>query len=326
VPAPADRQRARKAMAVAACIVAVMTFGGWKWWDAVDTDYRAHLDKPIAVDAKVTAGAARTLTLHITDSSVITTEPNGRRRRKLLGTPFMPDHGKIMHLFLVQAGATGAVAHLHPVRQDVASFSTPVTGVPAGTYWLFAELVHESGFTLSLADTITVPAGASPANSDGDDAWTTVAPPNATAGAATLDGGAHMTIALDAAPTVAKDVTIRAHVTDANGTPSALTPWLGMAGHALVVRTDGKVFMHLHPMGTSSMAAQERLLRREAGDTVNHGEAQPAMAMNMPTDVAARGDVAFPVAFPSAGTYRVFVQVRRAGHAIDTVALDVTVH
>ena len=82
------------------------------------------------------------------------------------------------------------------------------------------------------------------------------------------------------------------------------------------------------------MAAQERLLRREAGDTANHGEAQPtAMAMpghdmatmsTAPT-VAATGDVSFPVAFPSAGSYRVFVQVRRAGHAIETAVLDVTV-
>ena len=111
-----------------------------------------------------------------------------------------------------------------------------------------------------------------------------------------------MSISIDGTPAVARDVTIRATVRNADGSPAALAPWLGMAGHAMVVRTDGKVFMHLHPMGTGSMAAQERLLRREAGDTVNHGESQPAMAMPMdsmmtPT-VASRGDVSFPVAFP----------------------------
>jgi hypothetical protein len=324
-PALADRRRARRAMSVAGCIAAAMLFGGWKWWDAVDRDYRRHLDKPIAVDASVSGGDARALTLHIIDSTIVATETGGRRRRKVLGTPFMPDHGKIMHLFLVEAGARGAVAHLHPRRTDVASFSTPVTGIPAGTYWLFADVVRESGFTLSLADTITVPAGSAAPNGDGDDAWTTAAPPAADGAGAALGDGAHMAIALEGTPSVATDVTIRVRVTERDGTASSLVPWLGMAGHAMVVRTDGKVFMHLHPMGTSSMAAQERLLRREAGDTVNHGEAQPAMTMAMPSDVASRGDVTFPVAFPSAGTYRVFVQVRRAGHAIETAAIDVTV-
>ena len=141
-----------------------------------------------------------------------------------------------------------------------------------------------------------------------------------------------MSIAIDGALAVARDVTIRARVTNADGSAATLVPWLTMAGHAMVVRTDGKVFMHLHPMGTSSMAAQERLLRREAGDTVNHGLAQPdaASSMTMTTHgasagAAARGDVSFPVAFPSAGCYRVFVQVRRVGRAIETAALDVTV-
>ena len=88
------------------------------------------------------------------------------------------------------------------------------------------------------------------------------------------------------------------------------------------------------------MAAQERLLRREAGDTTNHGEAQPTTAPMPGHDmaamtgapsgattggVAATGDVSFPVAFPSAGSYRVFVQVRRVGRAIETAVLDVTV-
>jgi hypothetical protein len=329
-PAPRDKRRAQRAMAVASCLVTAMLFGGWKWWGAVDSNYRDNLDRATAVEGTVTAGDARALTLRITDKKLTYIDEKEPGVTKLRGTPFMPDHGKIMHLFLVEAGARGAVAHLHPVRKDLVTFTTPVTGIPAGTYWLFAETVHESGFTLSLADTVTVPAGSAAPNSDGDDAWTTAAPPAAGSTPATLGDGGHVSIAIDGAPTIANDVTIRVRVTNADGTPSALAPWLGMAGHAMVVRTDGTVFMHLHPMGTSSMAAQERLMRREAGDTINHGDSQPpAMdmgAMAMPSAaVAARGDVSFPVAFPSAGSYRVFVQVRRVGRAIETAVLDVTV-
>ncbi len=332
---PANRRRARTAMAVAACLIVAMITGGWQWWNAVDGEYRRRLDRPLAVDGTVTSGDARALTVRITDDSWTEADPAEPRVRRQTGTPLIPDHGKLMHLFLIETGARGAVAHLHPVRQDVSTFRTSVPGVPAGTYWVFGEMVRESGFTVSIADTITVPAGAAVPNSDGDDAWTVVAPPSAGATPAALSGGAQMTITLDGTPAIARDLTIRARVTNADGSPAALTPWLGMAGHAMVVRTDGQVFMHLHPMGSSSMAAQERLLRREAGDTANHGEAQPTpmlmpghdMAAMSPSSaaVAATGDVAFPVAFPSAGTYRVFVQVRRVGLPIETAALDVTI-
>jgi hypothetical protein len=111
-----------------------------------------------------------------------------------------------------------------------------------------------------------------------------------------------------------------------------------MAGHAMLLRSDGGVFMHLHPMGTGSMAAQERLVRREAGDTTMHGESQPtaatadmhamhgtgAASAGMGA-VAAQGVVSFPVAIPSAGRYRIFVQVRRMSGVIETAALDVVV-
>jgi hypothetical protein len=330
---PTDRRRARKAMAVAACIIVALLTGGWKWWSAVDSEYRRRLDKPLAVEGTVTSGDARALTLRVTDSSWTYVDPKEPGVRKQSGTPLIPDHGKLMHLFLIEAGARGAVAHLHPVRRDLSTFTTAVPGIPAGRYWLFAEAVRESGFTVSMADTVDVPAGAATPNGDGDDAWT-LAPALAAASAAALADGGQMTIVLDGTPAIARDLTIRARVTNADGSPATLTPWLGMAGHAMVVRTDGQVFMHLHPMGSSSLAAQERLLRREAGDTANHGEAQPT-AMTMPghdmattSAVSAQtvsGDVAFPVAFPSAGSYRVFVQVRRAGRAIETAVLDVTV-
>ena len=333
-PALPERRRARRAMSVAACVVAAMLVGGWKWWGAVDSDYRRGLDKPLVVESSVTAGDARALTLRVTDESWTYVDPKEPGVRKQSGTPLIPDHGKLLHLFLVEAGARGAVAHVHPLRTDLSTFTTPVTGIPAGKYWLFAEAVRESGFTVSMADTVDVPAGSSAPNIDGDDAWT-AAPALATGAPAALADGGRMSIAIDGTPVVRRDVTIRARITNADGSAAVLEPWLGMAGHAMVVRTDGQVFMHLHPMGTGSMAAQERLLRREAGDTVNHGEAQPTMAPMPGHDMAAmqgtsgpvatNGNVAFPVAFPSAGSYRVFVQVRRAGHAIETAAIDVTV-
>jgi hypothetical protein len=100
---------------------------------------------------------------------------------------------------------------------------------------------------------------------------------------------------------------------------------MGMAAHAMVMRRDGQVFVHLHPAGTVSMAAQERLLRRERGDTVLHGEKQPVSDPHAAhaAPVTYPGTLSFPFAFPQPGVYRVWVQLRHGGQ-VRTAAFDVT--
>ena len=329
-------RRARFASAIAFVITTAAVTGGWKWWSAVENGFRRALLRPVSAEGIVSSGVQRTLTLTVTDSAWRFAKP-GERLRVGQTTPLMPDHGKLMHLFLVEAGGKGAVAHLHPVRKDARTFTTPLTAIHAGTYWLFADVVHESGATRTIVDTVTVTDGESSPSADGDDAWS-LQPPTVNAAPATLSDKATFAIAIDRAPTIGSDVVITARLTNADGSSMPLAPWLGMAGHAMLLRTDGAVFMHLHPMGTGSMAAQARLVRREAGDTAMHGDAQPVAAIDaMPAGmhamhggvassaVAAMGAVSFPVAFPSAGVYRVFVQVRRMSGVIETAALDVTV-
>src|SRR2546430_124941 len=57
-------------------------------------------------------------------------------------------------------------------------------------------------------------------------------------------------------------------VTDPSGRPARLEPYMGMAGHAMITRDDGAVFVHLHPAGTVSLAALETFALRQPGDTV----------------------------------------------------------
>ena len=316
-------RRARFAAALGALIACTLMFGGWTWWNAVERDYRNSLDRPLQVATTVSGGDARRLTMRITDSTWRVAKP-GERIRNSFSTPLMPDHGKMMHMFLVAVGARGSVAHLHPVRTDDRTFTTPVHGLAAGQYWMFADVVHESGYTRTFVDTVDVPAGVAAANPDGDDA-VAPEPPTVTVSPATLSDGARLGISVDGTPEAARDVVIHARLTGADGSLASVMPWLGMSGHAMLVRTDGRVFMHLHPLGTGSTAAQERLQRREAGDTAMHGDAQPQMDMSTMHATALPGDVRFPVAFPSAGTYRVFVQLRRTTGEIVTAALDVSI-
>ena len=314
-------RRARFAAALATIIAGTAAFGGWNWWNAEESDYRRSLDRPMSVETKVTAGAQRTLTLHVTDSIWRFTKIKERPWEQVF-TPLMPDHGKLMHLFLIEAGGRGAVAHLHPVRSNVRTFTTGVPGLPAGKYWLFADVVHESGAARTMIDTVDMPAG-NATLSDVDDA-VALSPANATTGPASLPDGAHFTIAVEGTPAVGRDIAFHAHLTNADGSTAMLLPWLGMAGHAMLLRSDGRVFMHLHPSGTASMAAQERLARRESGDTAMHGDSQP-MDMPMMNTAPTPADVRFPVAFPSAGAYRVFVQVLTTDHQYRTAAIDLTV-
>jgi hypothetical protein len=109
-----------------------------------------------------------------------------------------------------------------------------------------------------------------------------------------------------------RETSLRFSVFTSEGRQAALQPYMGMAGHAVVRRMDGAVFTHLHPVGTVSMAATELLARRE-----RTGELQA-----MP--VTTGNEVTFPYAFPRAGEYRLWVQVRLDGK-VRTGVFDVRV-
>jgi hypothetical protein len=92
-------------------------------------------------------------------------------------------------------------------------------------------------------------------------------------------------------------------VRDPAGAPAALEPYMGMASHAVVLRDDGSVFVHLHPMGTVSMASLQKFAAQGPDGASPH-----AMHHEAP-----EGKVSFPYAFPKPGPYRLWVQVRTNG-------------
>jgi hypothetical protein len=117
-------------------------------------------------------------------------------------------------------------------------------------------------------------------------------------------------------------------VREPDGRPAALEPYLGMPGHAVVVREDGAVFIHLHPMGTVSAAAQATFALRRPGDTTSGAvgariTAQDSAMAQMPHAFPA-GRLSFPYAFPQPGHYRIWVQVKRHG-LVKTAAFDAQV-
>lgn len=312
------RRRARRIAAVTLPLIAVAAFGGAKWWEAVDRDYERTIYRP---------------------SPLVVTREGTSLRIELADTvwqrgvsPLVPDHGKLMHLFLVRADDARAFAHLHPVAADsgaVPRFTTRLPPLPAGRYHAFGDVVHETGFERTLVGSLTVPEGLSegvPARrlADPDDAW--FAGDASRESAVPLGDGSMMRLDLVPAGLVeaGRDATIRISVLEPGGRAARLEPYLGMAAHAVVVRVDGTVYVHLHPMGTVTPAAQQVFEARDRGDTTATGRVTLAHAAHMPAPDSLPGTVEFPYAFPRGGSYRLFVQVKRAGRIL-TGAYAITV-
>src|SRR5881275_1664740 len=101
--------------------------------NAIDAAYRSGLYQPLHATATVRATATGSvLRFAIDDSSWV--------NRQRQWTPLIPDHGHLMHLFLVRAGGLDAVADLDALPLDSTTFETALPPLPAGTYRLYADI------------------------------------------------------------------------------------------------------------------------------------------------------------------------------------------
>ena len=320
--APDSRRTwAARTMAVLAggLLVLILT-GGWRWWNTVEAAYQERLFRPYRVEAAVRAGdAGRVLRLTIAD-------PRWGKDRDW--TPLMPDHGKLMHLFLIREPGLDAFAHLHPAPVDDVRFDVPLAPLPAGRYRIYADVVQESGFAQTLVQTVEIPSGAPGTGGDSDDSFR-LSPPLGAPGAveSPLEDGGVVVWERGAAPLVAgREADLRFTVRNAAGKPAPLEPYMGMMSHAAIRRDDGSVFVHLHPVGSFSMASQEVFARDPA-----LGTAAASMAKMAAMDHSAHGmshapesSVSFPYEFPRPGRYRLWVQVRTGGR-VETGVFDAEV-
>lgn len=321
-PQAADHYRAP-----VATIIAVLLFGGAICaggirWQKMDREFQSHaLSKPLPVSSNVrTNGALQLLQLRARDAN----EP-GRRWDTLVA-----DHGKLMHLFLVRLPELNAFAHLHPVRRNSTNFEAVLPPLPPGSYFLYADITHEDGRSETLVDSLSLPVPARlttpqlmrtnevfclsvvPTNTaepfalDPDDSWHIGQAGDGKKAA--LMGGRTMLLQTEGALIANRETSLRFRILNRDGSPALLQPCMGMLGHAVVRRVNGSVFTHLHPVGTFSMAAQEFLIRREGA------------ALGPDTMASSASDeVSFPYAFPSPGSYRLWVQMRTDGRVFTGV-------
>ena len=332
VPDASRTRRARLAMAGTAVLVALVLYGGRSWWNSEDQSFQRELYRPMATRAEITGGG-RAIAFAIVDSEWTHRADTVWQiaHRATDWGPLIPDHGKVMHLFLIGETAPFAFAHLHPATTDSVTFTAELPPLAAGRYRVFADIVHESGFDKTLVATVDLPGPAvgaavgaatgsatAPAR-DSDDAWTASAAVPRGDRVVLADGSALRWVTGGAPPIAGGDAGLRFVIDAPDGSHAALQPYMGMAGHAVVERNDGAVFIHLHPMGTISSASQMAFAVRTAADT-NDGDVANRMAATtaaaMPMSMPASDTVSFPYSFPQPGQYHVWVQVKRNGKVL----------
>lgn len=364
-------------MVISFCTIMLLLFGGKLWWDSWAQKYTRFLYHPLKTTATLyKRGNSTMLTLQVDSTSVTSVS---RFTRKM--TFVVPDHGKLMHMFLVRAGAMDVFAHLHPQRKDSLTFETPLPPLAPGKYWVFADLSWASGFTETLTNTFEIdPVPATTvAFSTGDsvklhrdDTYFQTNPIFAntvTVGAdmilcgkpgvkATLPDGSSIvweqsaTEPLEAGPLYL----LKFHALNPAGDSLKLQPYMGMMAHAVVMKDDGSVYIHLHPVGSYSTSSQQMMINRieEVGrvdmskyarpkifadsidrhvqqlESMSEAERNTVLMASMPhlqsdADHPDHSIVTFPYSFPSPGNYRIWIQMKHNGKILNS-AFDAVVN
>ncbi len=324
--APASRtHRALVAGGVALATIAMMVWFGNRWWDVEAADYGDAVFRPLIMHP-VLQGA--TLDLHI-DPGLPDARGNRRSNADLL-----LDHGKVMHLYALRWPEMDAAYHLHPSEMAAGEMQSVLPSMVPGTYHLFGDIVHRNGLPETLTGTLAVPPGASHGTLAVDDA--TATPPPLSRGDLgsqyKLPDGYTMVWDRPVTLTASTAELFRFKLYDKGGELATdVVPYLGMAGHAAFVKTDGSVFAHTHPDGSAAMPAM--MMANSGQGAMGGTAAMPMDGMGGDSagpEAAGKADttldpiVEFPYGFPTAGRYRIFVQMKH-GSTVETGVFDAEV-
>ena len=320
VGGPAARRKALVASLITLAVTALIVYGGYKWWNAEATTYAADIYHPLSL-SPVLDGNTLDLKIGRYDSD------DRHTFRARSNNDLLPDHGHLMHLYAIRQPEMDAVFHLHPALVSPGDLRMTLPAMPAGTYRLYADIVHANGFPETLTAELIVPPNLQSAPLAAEDA--SGAPPALSQGelgtAYKLPDGYTMVWDRPAELSANTGYSFRFRLLDAAGQPAKdVRPYLGMTGHAAFVKTDGTVFAHTHPEGSAAMQAMNLANggsdeMADSGAMAGMNMAGAATAENIPPVVE------FPYGFPSPGRYRIFIQMKHA-NTVETGAFDADVH
>jgi len=307
IATPTHLRRARWLSGACAVLVFGVLLFGKAWWDSIARRYQQglyHLPRLSASRQQ--------------DSLVLQLPgPSLWRGLRLAENALIPDHGHLMHLFLIRLPEMEYFCHLHPTQTESDVFTQSLPRLPAGHYQIFADIIHKSGFPETLVNEVVFPAvSGTPLSGDDSQAdGPSFSQSDKSRTVSLLSDGSRMVWEHDQLQlTTRRPIWFRFRVEDQKGSPAQdLEPYMGMAGHAVFVRTDRTVFAHVHPSGTPPMAMLE-LAQASLGPNALDRHAGHAMAQT-----GLHSTVSFLYGFPRAGEYRIFVQIKRSGRVLTGV-------
>ena len=314
LPSGAQRYKGRIVMGATFLLLIAIVWLGNRWWKSDANAYGQNVYKPLRMAATLENGNPLQLTI---------SDPGWLQWRKI--DDFVPDHNHLMHLYMIREPGMDAVYHLHPDMKSAGVFQLDLPSLRSGQYWLYADVVHEDGFPETLVATVRLPdiKGRPLA---GDDAFGATKPLTEESGSSTsfaLPDGYRMLWDGGTQNLRAKQPRLfRFRLLDPAGkAPGDMAFYMGMLGHAAFVKTDGSAFAHIHPNGSVAMAAfmMAEAQISSSGDRMN----MQGMSMN-DTRTTLPNEVAFPYGFPTAGRYRIFVQMKH-GNRVKTGIFDANV-
>jgi hypothetical protein len=318
IASPNRNRRALLATAGSLLFMAVAIWLGAKWWNVEAAGYSMNVYHPLEVVPILSGNQL--------DFNVQAFRPSERRARS--NNDFLPDHGHLMHLYAIRQPEMDAAFHLHPELAGPGDFRISLPDMPPGVYALYGDVVHANGFPETLTAKITIPGNmpGGPLGSEDASAHPQPISQGELGSTFKLPDGYTMVWDRPASVTAGTGYSFRFRLLDPGGKPATdMQPYLGMAGHAAFVKTDGTVFAHTHPEGSAAMPALML-----ANDSNNEGTAgDGSMDPNMKMDTSMPGEplsntVEFPYGFPSSGHYRIFVQMKH-GTTVETGVFDAIV-
>ena len=242
----------------------------------------------------------------------VSLQGSGRLQLTLPGKmdDLVEDHGYLMHFVAIRQPDMDVIMHLYPRQLSAGHFEVTLPSTAPGPFLLFADVVHRDGQVDVFKASVGLPVQVGNQLS-GDDSVAVVPPlshADVVSGPGTqtirLTDGYSMSLDLPTTLHARSGQLLRFALLDPAGAPPAdMQLYMGLQAHAVVVKTDGTVYGHID---SSSIDL--------SGVNTGAGATAPGPASG----------VTLAYGFPSAGRYRIFVQMKHGG-IVETGVFDLLV-